>query len=174
MDLSRASYARHALDAMNLPSALGLERVGSNSATALRDRRLYFILLLFQNALNLLLGKTQPAAKISLAVSDLIVSSEISIWPSPAGRIGPFCYQPLTEHDSAGTFRCWTCRCRLLEVGHEKEVNVHEAKTHLSRLLQRVSAGEEIVIANRGVPVARLVPVPRAKAPGSLGLRAGK
>ena len=37
-------------------------------------------------------------------------------------------------------------------------VNVHEAKTHLSRLLERVSEGEEIVIARAGKPVARLVP----------------
>ncbi len=36
-------------------------------------------------------------------------------------------------------------------------VNVHEAKTHLSRLLARVEAGEEIVIARSGKPVARLV-----------------
>jgi len=41
----------------------------------------------------------------------------------------------------------------------KKEVNTHEAKTQLSRLLRRVRAGEEITIANRGVPVARLVPV---------------
>lgn len=39
------------------------------------------------------------------------------------------------------------------------EVNVHEAKTHLSRLLMRVAAGEEIVIARAGKPVAKLVPV---------------
>jgi prevent-host-death family protein len=38
-------------------------------------------------------------------------------------------------------------------------VNVHEAKTHLSALLQRVEAGEEIVIARAGEPVAKLVPV---------------
>jgi prevent-host-death family protein len=37
------------------------------------------------------------------------------------------------------------------------EVNIHEAKTHLSRLLQRVAAGEEVTIARAGVPVARLV-----------------
>jgi prevent-host-death family protein len=44
------------------------------------------------------------------------------------------------------------------------EVNVHEAKTHLSRLLQRVAAGEEITIARSGVPVARLVAVePKTK-----------
>jgi prevent-host-death family protein len=41
------------------------------------------------------------------------------------------------------------------------EVGVHEAKTHLSRLLRRVTAGEEIVIARGGRPVARLVPVDR-------------
>ncbi|HYU31524.1 MAG TPA: type II toxin-antitoxin system Phd/YefM family antitoxin [Thermoanaerobaculia bacterium] len=39
------------------------------------------------------------------------------------------------------------------------EVNIHEAKTHLSRLLLRVASGEEIVIARAGKPVARLVPV---------------
>lgn len=40
-----------------------------------------------------------------------------------------------------------------------KSVGVHEAKTHLSRLLERVSAGEEITITRRGEEVARLVPV---------------
>ena len=39
------------------------------------------------------------------------------------------------------------------------QVNVHEAKTQLSKLLARVAAGEEIVIARAGKPVARLVPV---------------
>jgi prevent-host-death family protein len=49
-------------------------------------------------------------------------------------------------------------------------VSVHEAKTHLSRLLQRVEAGEEVVIARGGEPVARLVPVApkRAREPGRL------
>ena len=36
-------------------------------------------------------------------------------------------------------------------------VNVHEAKTHLSRLLAQVEAGEEVVIARNGKPVAQLV-----------------
>jgi len=36
-------------------------------------------------------------------------------------------------------------------------VNIHHAKTHLSKLLRRVSGGEEIIIARAGVPVARLV-----------------
>jgi prevent-host-death family protein len=39
------------------------------------------------------------------------------------------------------------------------EVGVHEAKTHLSKLLRRVAAGEEIVIARGGIPIAKLVPV---------------
>ena len=38
-------------------------------------------------------------------------------------------------------------------------VNVHEAKTHLSRLLAQVEAGEEVVIARNGKPVARLAPL---------------
>ncbi|HET9232709.1 MAG TPA: type II toxin-antitoxin system Phd/YefM family antitoxin [Candidatus Eisenbacteria bacterium] len=38
-------------------------------------------------------------------------------------------------------------------------VNVHEAKTHLSRLLERAHAGEEIVLAKAGKPYAKLVPL---------------
>jgi len=47
-------------------------------------------------------------------------------------------------------------------------VNIHEAKTHLSRLVERVEAGEEITIARAGRPVARLVPVQqrRPRRPG--------
>ena len=44
-------------------------------------------------------------------------------------------------------------------------VNVHEAKTHLSRLLVQVEAGEEVVIARNGKPVARLVPCERRGKP---------
>lgn len=51
-------------------------------------------------------------------------------------------------------------------------VNVHEAKTRLSRLLERVERGEDIVIARAGSPVARLVPYVASRrtvvAPGSL------
>jgi prevent-host-death family protein len=39
------------------------------------------------------------------------------------------------------------------------EVNIHQAKTHLSRLLERVAMGEEVVIAKAGTPVAKLVPI---------------
>jgi prevent-host-death family protein len=54
------------------------------------------------------------------------------------------------------------------------EVNVHEAKTNLSRLLQRVAAGEEVVIARAGVPVARLVPVRPPGGRRSLGEDEGR
>jgi prevent-host-death family protein len=39
------------------------------------------------------------------------------------------------------------------------EINVHEAKTHFSKLLRRVAAGEEIVISKAGKPVAKIVPI---------------
>jgi prevent-host-death family protein len=50
------------------------------------------------------------------------------------------------------------------------KVDVHEAKTQLSRLLDRAHAGEEIVIAKNGEPDARLVPLekPKAREPGLL------
>jgi prevent-host-death family protein len=48
-------------------------------------------------------------------------------------------------------------------------LNVHQAKTHLSRLLERVAQGEEIVIAKSGRPVARLVAISEApRQPGRL------
>jgi prevent-host-death family protein len=48
-------------------------------------------------------------------------------------------------------------------------LNVHYAKTHLSRLLDRVAAGEEIVLGKHGKPVAKLVPIhPVTRRPGRL------
>lgn len=44
-------------------------------------------------------------------------------------------------------------------------VNVHEAKTQLSRLLERAHAGEEILIAKNGKPYARLLPLEAPKRP---------
>ena len=49
-------------------------------------------------------------------------------------------------------------------------VNIHQAKTHFSKLIERVQQGEEIVIVKAGRPVARLVPVRQRRAkrlPGS-------
>lgn len=54
------------------------------------------------------------------------------------------------------------------------EVNVHEAKTNFSRLLQRVAAGEEITIAKAGVPVARLVPIESKIVKRKLGMDRGR
>jgi prevent-host-death family protein len=55
------------------------------------------------------------------------------------------------------------------------EVNIHQAKTHFSRLLQRVAAGEEVTIARSGVPVARLVAVePEKKKVRPLGMDRGR
>ena len=53
-------------------------------------------------------------------------------------------------------------------------VNIHEAKTHLSRLLERVSDGEEIVIAKAGKPVARLSSVDAKRKALPYGLLKGK
>ncbi len=50
-----------------------------------------------------------------------------------------------------------------------KSVNIHEAKTHLSRLIERVEAGEEIIIAKAGRPAARLVPIEGARKPVKIG-----
>jgi len=50
------------------------------------------------------------------------------------------------------------------------KVNVHEAKTNLSKLLARVEEGEEVIIAKAGKPVARLVPIEKQttqRIPGS-------
>jgi len=50
------------------------------------------------------------------------------------------------------------------------EVNIHEAKTHLSKLLERVALGEEVIIARAGAPVAKLIafdPEPKTRIFGS-------
>ncbi|MBI4189880.1 MAG: type II toxin-antitoxin system Phd/YefM family antitoxin [Betaproteobacteria bacterium] len=53
-------------------------------------------------------------------------------------------------------------------------INIHQAKTQLSRLIERVNAGEEIVIAKAGRPVARLVPAAASTAPRMPGLMKGR
>jgi prevent-host-death family protein len=56
----------------------------------------------------------------------------------------------------------------------EKQVNVYEAKSQFSKLLEQVEGGDEIVIARNGKPVARLVPLQRSAAPRELGSMRGK
>lgn len=53
-------------------------------------------------------------------------------------------------------------------------VNIHQAKTQLSRLIERVSAGEEIVIARGGKPVARLAPLVQRSLPREPGALRGR
>ena len=55
-----------------------------------------------------------------------------------------------------------------------KTVNIHAAKTHLSRLIDDVERGEEVVIARAGKPVARLVPLAARPRERHLGLLEGR
>ena len=55
-----------------------------------------------------------------------------------------------------------------------KRMNIHEAKTHFSKLVERVEAGEEIVIARNGKPVAKLVPYRDQRKPRKAGTLRGK
>jgi len=53
-------------------------------------------------------------------------------------------------------------------------VNMHEAKTHLSRLVERAAQGEEIIIARSGKPVAKLVPLTKDRTPRTPGSMRGQ
>ncbi|MEO8313267.1 MAG: type II toxin-antitoxin system Phd/YefM family antitoxin [Pseudomonadota bacterium] len=55
-----------------------------------------------------------------------------------------------------------------------KAINMHDAKTHLSRLVERAAQGEEIVIAKAGKPMARLGPLENAPRPKKFGLLEGR
>ena len=54
------------------------------------------------------------------------------------------------------------------------KVNIHEAKTHLSRLVEDVASGNEVLIAKGGRAMARLVPLGRDDSPRKVGLLKGK
>lgn len=54
------------------------------------------------------------------------------------------------------------------------KVNIHEAKTHLSRYVEEAAQGKEIIIAKAGKPVARISPLAGAKTARKLGLLDGK
>lgn len=55
-----------------------------------------------------------------------------------------------------------------------RTVNIHEAKTQLSRLIEAVESGEEVLIARAGKPVARLLPLRPVAAPRNLGALEGR
>jgi prevent-host-death family protein len=54
------------------------------------------------------------------------------------------------------------------------KINIHQAKTHLSRLVEDVASGGEVLIAKGGRPMARLVPLRRVDTPRRAGLLKGK
>jgi prevent-host-death family protein len=58
--------------------------------------------------------------------------------------------------------------------GRAAQFNIHEAKTQLSRLVERAASGEEIIISKAGRPVARLGPIPRAVTPRKPGRWRGR
>jgi prevent-host-death family protein len=53
-------------------------------------------------------------------------------------------------------------------------INIHEAKTHLSRIVDEVAAGAEVIIAKAGKPMARLTPLESVPRPKKLGMLKGK
>lgn len=53
-------------------------------------------------------------------------------------------------------------------------INIHEAKTHLSKIVDEVAGGREVIIAKAGKPMARLAPLTSIKRPKKLGLLRGK
>lgn len=78
------------------------------------------------------------------------------------------------------TGRLWSGSRKVLDLAkdlvynRDVKINVHEAKTQLSRLLVRVELGEEIILARAGKPVARLGPMERKSARPRLGSAAGE
>ena len=67
-----------------------------------------------------------------------------------------------------------TSRADQTRLGPMKTVNIQQAKTHLSRLVEEASDGEEIVIAKAGRPRVRLVPCEPERSPRPLGGWAGR
>ena len=55
-----------------------------------------------------------------------------------------------------------------------KTINIHEAKTHLSRIIDEVAAGHDVIIAKAGKPMARLTALAGVARPKKLGLLKGK
>jgi prevent-host-death family protein len=55
-----------------------------------------------------------------------------------------------------------------------KTVNIHQAKTHLSRLVEAAAAGEEVIISKAGKPMVKLVPLTWVAGPRPLGVLAGR
>ena len=55
-----------------------------------------------------------------------------------------------------------------------KTINIHEAKTHLSRIVEDVAAGESVIIAKAGTPIAKIVPLAARSSKRTLGILKGR
>jgi prevent-host-death family protein len=96
-------------------------------------------------------------------------------WQSPA-TLAVFARSSTARRIATITSRITTSLDLVQDLVHHitvMEVNIHQAKTHLSRLLQRAAAGEEITIARAGGPIARLVALEAARARRPLDLDRG-
>lgn len=56
----------------------------------------------------------------------------------------------------------------------DKTVNIHEAKTHLSRLLNELGPGDQIIVAKMGKPIAKIIPLHPAPKDRPLGFVSGR
>ncbi|MBC6448881.1 type II toxin-antitoxin system Phd/YefM family antitoxin [Actinokineospora xionganensis] len=61
-----------------------------------------------------------------------------------------------------------------MDAEHLDQFNIHEAKTNLSRIIDRVEHGEEIIISRAGTPVAKVIPLPRKTRRSSYGILKGR
>ena len=75
-------------------------------------------------------------------------------------RTVPHCIPSVTSPRACSVHRGIDTDVAPIHYGNMKYVSVNDTKNHISRLLRRVAAGEEIVIARRGVPIAKLIALP--------------
>ncbi len=80
----------------------------------------------------------------------------------------------MTEDVTRPTRPGWSHEWDQTRLSLMKSVNIHQAKTHLSRLVEEAARGEEIVIAKAGKPMVRLVPVTSSEGSRPLGSLAGR
>jgi prevent-host-death family protein len=69
---------------------------------------------------------------------------------------------------------CARLDTKILDQEGAAMINIHEAKTHLSRIVEEVAAGKEVIIAKAGVPMVKIVPLSRKRAPLKYGLLKGR
>ena len=80
----------------------------------------------------------------------------------------------MTGDVACPTLPVWSPEWDWTRLSPMKSVNIHQAKTHLSRLVEEAARGEEIIIAKAGKPMVRLVPVTSSEGSRPLGSLAGR